>query len=253
MSFSKEDYQKAADDIGCEVAAVQAVADVESGSVTMWNVDGKSRPPVRLEAHWFGKLTGYKYNNDDPDISSIEWNPSLAAGTPKGAWDQVLKASNLDKIAAIRSTSWGAFQIMGDHWHTLGYTIPEDFVDAAFTEAGQMDMFVRFVKADARLVRAMTNKDWRTFASIYNGPGQVDVYAARIDDRYNAHLGGSATRVLHKGMKGDDVAELQTLLNTTADGDFGPGTEKLVIVFQLAHNLMADGVVGSKTMAALRG
>ena len=38
--------------------------------------------------------------------------------------------------------------------------------------------------------------------------------------------------LLKVGSKGDDVKKLQTKLGTTADGDFGPGTEKLVKEWQ---------------------
>ena len=34
--------------------------------------------------------------------------------------------------------------------------------------------------------------------------------------------------LLKVGSKGDDVKKLQTKLGTTADGSFGPNTEKLV-------------------------
>lgn len=60
------------------------------------------------------------------------------------------------------------------------------------------------------------------------------------------------------GSKGAEVKRCQELLTkhgfvTTADGDFGPGTEKSVISFQSVHGLGSDGVVGRKTWAALMG
>lgn len=60
-------------------------------------------------------------------------------------------------------------------------------------------------------------------------------------------------RLLKKGMKGDDVAELQTLLtqlgflNDKIDGDFGSKTEAAVKEFQKAHELTADGEYGEKS------
>lgn len=57
----------------------------------------------------------------------------------------------------------------------------------------------------------------------------------------------------------DDVKALQkglqTIgifpLNAKIDGNFGPITRKSVIDFQRKHNLVADGIVGPKTLAAL--
>ena len=43
--------------------------------------------------------------------------------------------------------------------------------------------------------------------------------------------------------QGPDVVTLQTKLGITADGIFGPNTEKHVKRFQLAHNLPVDGIV----------
>jgi len=62
--------------------------------------------------------------------------------------------------------------------------------------------------------------------------------------------------VLSSGDKGDDVRRLQQLLidkgyNLVADGDFGPKTKSIVISFQASNNLVRDGIVGSKTWAAL--
>jgi putative chitinase len=53
--------------------------------------------------------------------------------------------------------------------------------------------------------------------------------------------------LLKVGSKGDDVKKLQTKLGTTADGDFGPGTEKLVKEWQTKNGLTADGIVGDGT------
>ena len=62
---------------------------------------------------------------------------------------------------------------------------------------------------------------------------------------------------LRKGARGDNVEELQALLNAKygfsldVDGVFGDKTEQAVKAFQSAHGLKADGIVGPKTWAAL--
>lgn len=63
-------------------------------------------------------------------------------------------------------------------------------------------------------------------------------------------------RTLRKGMKGDDVKELQTKLtkhgfDCKADGKFGSGTLKKVKAFQTARKLDPDGVVGKLTWEEL--
>ena len=59
--------------------------------------------------------------------------------------------------------------------------------------------------------------------------------------------------LLKKGSKGDDVKTIQKVLGLSADGDFGPGTEKAVIAWQSAHGLSADGIVGPATWNKMVG
>lgn len=75
-------------------------------------------------------------------------------------------------------------------------------------------------------------------------------------------LGGESRlgdRTLRNGMEGADVKELQSDLITLgydcgkwgADGEFGDYMELAVETFQRAKNLVVDGIVGVKTVAAL--
>jgi len=65
------------------------------------------------------------------------------------------------------------------------------------------------------------------------------------------------TPTLRRGNQGDEVADLQMLLNSKfgykldIDGDFGSKTESAVKDFQRKQGLTADGVVGPKTWKAL--
>ncbi|MGP9633728.1 N-acetylmuramidase domain-containing protein [Halomonas sp. AOP43-A1-21] len=65
-------------------------------------------------------------------------------------------------------------------------------------------------------------------------------------------------KVLKRGDDNPAVMSLQRLLRAVdpslvPDGDFGPATERAVRKFQKAHDIVADGIVGSKTLAALEG
>lgn len=180
------DYAKAAEALGVEERAVKAIAAVESSGRGFWTIDGQQKPVIRLEAHWFGKLTGYVYNDSHPQISCRAWTPALAARTPAGAWEQFDQAAALDEGAAIQATSWGAYQIMGFHWKALGYACPQAMREAMDTDQGQLEAFVAFVKADPVLTDALRRHDWHQFAGRYNGMGQVDSYAGRMARAYEA-------------------------------------------------------------------
>lgn len=178
------DYASAANELQVDIKAIEAVAKVESSGHAFWNIDGEQKPVIRLEAHWFGKLTGYAYNESHPQISCRQWTPSLAARSPSEAWAQFDEAAALNEDAAIQATSWGAFQIMGFHWQKLGYDNPQEMVADMQTDDGQLNAFVRFIKADAVLHDALRRHDWYAFAGRYNGPGQVDVYSTKIATAY---------------------------------------------------------------------
>ena len=72
-----------------------------------------------------------------------------------------------------------------------------------------------------------------------------------------AEIAEMPARTLRKGDRGDDVADLQRLLNadprypTKVDGIFGGDTESSVRAFQADNGLTADGIVGPKTWAKL--
>lgn len=56
---------------------------------------------------------------------------------------------------------------------------------------------------------------------------------------------------LRRGSHGDIVAKVQALVGDAPDGLFGKSTEAAVEKYQTAHNLIADGIVGPKTLAAM--
>ncbi|NJM70933.1 MAG: peptidoglycan-binding protein [Scytonema sp. RU_4_4] len=66
----------------------------------------------------------------------------------------------------------------------------------------------------------------------------------------------SQRKTIQEGSKGDEVQMLQELFNNyykdvNADGNFGPKTKAVVIDFQKARGLKADGIVGPATWASL--
>ncbi|OOM16038.1 glycoside hydrolase family protein [Clostridium saccharobutylicum] len=96
-------------------------------------------------------------------------------------------------------------------------------------------------------------------------PGSIDgqfgagTYNAVV--KYQNLKGLSADGIVGDGTWGrlkTDITQVQQALNNKGysvgvDGVAGPGTYNAVVRFQSAHNLSADGMVGSATWAALRG
>ena len=57
--------------------------------------------------------------------------------------------------------------------------------------------------------------------------------------------------LLKIGSKGNDVISLQKFLGLSADGNFGPGTDKAVKDWQTKNGLTADGIVGDSTWSKM--
>lgn len=80
---------------------------------------------------------------------------------------------------------------------------------------------------------------------------------AAVSTNTTTTTAASTNAVMRYGSVGNDVLELQNrliklgYLAITADGNFKASTKSAVVAFQKANNLVADGVVGTKTLAAL--
>ncbi len=76
---------------------------------------------------------------------------------------------------------------------------------------------------------------------------------ALADPGVSASGGASASSevVVKRGDRGSAVRSIQRELGITADGVFGPDTERAVKRFQRRHELVPDGIVGPLTRGAL--
>lgn len=264
--FSSEVSQaveEAASVLGVEAAALAAVVEVESGGRLFAVVDGRREPLIRFEGHQFYRLL-------PQDKRAIAVAAGLAAPragavanprTQEGRWKLLSKAKRIDRAAALQAVSWGAGQVMGLHWQRLGYGSVEELVaEARDGAAGQFRLMARYIER-AGLIRALRERDWRSFARGYNGPGYArHGYHERLEAAWRRHGGaaGQAPKVrpLKAGTRGAEVKALQQALTaagfaTAADGWFGRRTEKAVRAFQAANDLAADGIAGPITLAAL--
>ncbi|WP_341496375.1 peptidoglycan-binding protein [Photobacterium damselae subsp. damselae] len=97
--------------------------------------------------------------------------------------------------------------------------------------------------------------DYVNARRIINGKDRAELiagYAVEFEKAIRIGMGQKVERSLVLvGSRGDDVRELQLMLDINADGSFGGDTKEAVISFQKANNLVADGKVGSKTWSAL--
>ncbi len=191
--LSQQDFENAAQQLGVPVAAVKAVATVESNGGGFMT-DGRVK--VQYEPHVMFQRISLKFGQARA-LQELAKHPDLVARTP-GSYQSLDKEDRdmdragqvIDRDCALESASWGAFQIMGYHWKTCGYANLQAFVNAQYSAAGQLDTFVKFIQADPVLLRALKARDWAGFAYRYNGKGyKANRYDTKMADAY-AQFGG---------------------------------------------------------------
>lgn len=180
--FAEADFQEAAAALRCEVRAIKAVTAVESPRGPF---DAMGRPPILFERHYFSRLTLRRFDAEFPTISN-----AVCGGYWFPEPDQYVRLQHayaLDATAALKSASWGAFQLMGDNHAAAGFATVDAFVSAVCQSARlQMEAFVAFLRNDAVLLAAIQQKDWTAFARHYNGPAYAkNRYDASLAEAYN--------------------------------------------------------------------
>lgn len=184
------DYKKAAIDLGVEEAAVKAVASVESnGSGLIKDNQGNLVPKILFERHiMFQRLRDFtSIKSKDMAAKYPDIVNSKSGGYKDGLaeHERLQKAVSIDRNTALESASWGQYQIMGYHWKSLGLSSVQEFVNKAYTEEGQLDLFVRFIKANPLIHKALKEKNWVMFARGYNGPAYViNSYDTKMKQAY---------------------------------------------------------------------
>lgn len=180
--LTDDDYAAAAQRNNLEVAAIKAVATVESGGRK--GFDEQGRPKILFEAHHFGPLTKNRFNQTHPHLACREGDTVTAARFYR--WNQYQRlheAMVLDIDAALSAASWGKFQVLGSNHN--GWPDVRSFVAAMFvSEVNHLKAFEAFC-SDNGLTAKARRKDWLGFAVGYNGPKQKG-YDTKMANAYKA-------------------------------------------------------------------
>ncbi|WP_298295785.1 N-acetylmuramidase domain-containing protein [uncultured Litoreibacter sp.] len=254
---------KKADDLGWPARAFAAVVEVESGGKAFSTVNGKRLPLILYEYHVFYRNLPRHQRDEavDRGLAAPRWGQIPYKKTQSARYAQLDRAKSINSEAAYMACSWGVGQVLGENASWLGFGSARELAETAMSGIeGQLELMVRFIKKRG-LVDELKARDWRGFARIYNGSGQVDHYS-RLMARAYKRLGGAMPAgsdleddvILRLGSKGDAVSGLQQNLRRLGyhliiDGDFGPATKTQVIAFQRDNGLVPDGIAGPSTLA----
>lgn len=172
MILSNQAYQTAASRLRCEVAAIKAVDTVESNGGGMI----KGRPVILFEPHIFWKelkkagIDPNKYVMTHGDMLYPVWGTKPYPKGQDAQHARLARAVEIHRDAALKSCSWGRFQICGFNWKATGSTSLQDFINRIYQgDEEHLEMFVTYID-NANLEDELQNKDWHGFARAYNGP-----------------------------------------------------------------------------------
>jgi hypothetical protein len=185
--LTSADIVEAATGLGVERCTIVAIVEAESGGVG-FNADGSIK--IQFEGHVFYRElkkrridpSGYQAGNEDIIYPAFTMRYVLGQ---KAEYRQLHKALAIHEEAALLSTSWGLFQIMGFNHAHCGYDNVHDFVQAQKeSEAKQLASFCAYIKS-TKYLRYLAVKDWSGFAERYNGPANVAVYSQKIKKAFD--------------------------------------------------------------------
>ena len=206
------------------------------------------RPKILFERHQFHALTQGRYDHAHPGIS----NPRAGGYGPGGAaqYDRLAQAAALDRVSALKSTSWGIAQTMGLCHREAGFSDVETMV-AAMSRSEDAQLLAMAAYLDAtHLAAPLLRNDWIAFAQGYNGPD----YAGR---NYDGLLRQFHFRFKDGALPDVSLRAVQVLLTYHGcethgiDGMDGPGTQAAIRRFQAGHKLAVTGHVDAALLEAL--
>jgi N-acetylmuramidase len=186
-----------------EPAVILAIQSVESGN-NGYLPDG--RPKILFEGHVFWRMLKAAGKNPADFVKGNEdilFEKQDRSKYTRGAAEYVRleKAEKIDRVAALKSASWGEFQIMGFNHKTVGYPDVDSFVESIKQPgAGQIRAVLSFMDNNKLLplVRG-PRKNWAKFAAAYNGAGyqknQYDVKLQKAYDRFSKISTKEATKI----------------------------------------------------------
>ncbi|MGO1078322.1 N-acetylmuramidase domain-containing protein [Inquilinus sp. CA228] len=238
-----------ADELKCEVAAIQTFVMVEAGGAGFMK-DG--RPKILFERHRFRKLTGGRFDRVNGSVSNASPGGYLGGAAE---YSRMGEAYALDPVAAVMSASWGCAQIMGERHEMAGYVLPGAMIGAFCDyEDAQLHGFANFIRS-AGLQPALQDKAWLRLSDGYNGKGgRANGYPAKLAATYARQLA-----VAHDpdNTERHDIVEIQAMLNLlgygplAVDGWFGAKSRAAAYLYRQDHNLTGLSMLGPDMRAAL--
>lgn len=176
--------------LNVDIKVIKSFAKVESGTYGAFLDNGE--PVILYERHTFHRLTKGKYENKPPAKIKGEFYtlsyPSPGGYGPVSIQHAKLRAAAiLDRDAALKSCSWGLFQLMGENYSLCSHSSLQSFINAMYNHVDDhLTAFCHFVLNNKKKVRGKLliealrsnppdyTPDYEVASLIYNGPKAIN-------------------------------------------------------------------------------
>lgn len=182
---TKENYKVLAKELEAEEAAVYAVSKQESSGGGFMDYDGEKVAKILYERHYMYnnlvEVKGESFANEQMNknnylVNSVSGKYVYNSKGEKEANENIASREKLslsrkiDENSALKSCSWGAFQIMGQFYSRL-YESPQDLEKAQdMCELQQIAYFKAYLLRERiPALKALRKKNWEEFTFYYNG------------------------------------------------------------------------------------
>lgn len=152
--------------IGVGEDELHAFMDVEAAGS---GFDSHGRPKMLFEPHVFYRnLSGSKRDKAvKAGLAYSKWRRNY----PSDSYPRLIEAMKIDETAALKASSWGLGQILGENHKAVGYSTPQTMVRAFMEdEEKHLEAIVQFL-ISKKLAAKLKAHDWAGVARGYNGAG----------------------------------------------------------------------------------
>lgn len=237
--LTDEGVASACSSLGADGPEVWAVVIVETRGFGFLR---DRRPEILFERHVFHRLTHGRFGESHPELSAVM--PGGYIGNA-AEYNRLEAAIDLDRDAALQSTSWGIGQVMGFNFAKAGFASIDAMIGAmVVSEDAQLHAMASFTRT-VGLAGALQRHDWKSFAAGYNGKAfRAHEYDHRLAVAY-AHCCSEAP-----DLKTRTVQAALFFLGYApgrVDGLMGPLTRGALSSFQRRNKLPVTGLLDGET------
>jgi hypothetical protein len=250
------DFARIANDFSVEDLALQTFFDVfcELGAAPF---DDAGRPIIDFDAN--------EFHNSLPEalremaiakgVAEVDWGDLPYPENNNEQFARLLKAYEIDPVAAIKATYWGLDYTNIQDADVYGRTDGQKMIVSTFvSEANQIELSMLWAQQDGGLSQ-LANRDWTGLATeMFETTEEVQQYAKIFADTYDQLLAERLSADKSANISPTDLARLQRALSSLgifsgqADGIFGAATFDAIKAFQLAASLPVTGTPDTLTV-----